>query len=298
MAWRDVASATNERSAIPVVLPPRSAAKHKAPTVWGGSLDALQVLALAGLLSSFTFDFLLRFRGAGSLTYGIMNSVPAPTFEDCKPMIPHAARVVCSKPGFEDLWDDVGSGAAPTPDVWGVGAERAAIDALAAKAYGLSLFQFAAVLCAFPNVDRSQPMLPGEPKAFVTRDLALLAFSELMEIETPDVAKLMVGIGVDLPEPAIDLRRVDARIQSYRELGAVPYRPTPKGAKPPTDPALIADVSEILSSDSATVSDIADALEQDETTIAAVVKKLEKEGIVFREGKGKQARYYVVEENE
>jgi DNA-binding transcriptional ArsR family regulator len=141
-------------------------------------------------------------------------------------------------------------------------------------------------------------MLPGEPKAFVTRDLALLAYCDLMDIKPPDVDKLMREIGVDLPDPTPDLRGLDARIQQYKELGAQPYRPTPKGAKPPTDPALISDVLETLSSDPATVSDIADALEQDEKTISAVVKKLEKEDIIFREGKGRHARYYVMEEDE
>lgn len=36
VAWRDVASATNERSAIACVIPPRTAAKHTSPTTWGG----------------------------------------------------------------------------------------------------------------------------------------------------------------------------------------------------------------------------------------------------------------------
>jgi Eco57I restriction-modification methylase len=299
LAWRDVARAVDERSSIAAVIPPATAAKHKAPTVWGGSLSPKEAIVLAALMSSFVFDYIVRFRGATSLTYGILNTVPAPAPSELDSLMPEAAEVVCSVNEMAPLWKVLRyEGPAPQLSRWEVASKRAELDARVARAYGLTLPQFAAVLCAFPNIDRSQPMLPGEPKAFVTRDLALLAFSNLAEIEPPDVGKLMREIGVDLLDPLPDFRRVDTRIQGYRELGAVPYRPTPKGAKPPTDPALISDVLETLSSDPATVSDIADGLEQEEKTIAGVLKKLQREDLVFREGNGKSARYYVVEENE
>jgi hypothetical protein len=78
VAWRDVTSATNERGMIAAVLPQRTAAKHKAPTVWGGSLGNVLLLKVAALMSSFCFDYLVRFKGAISLTYGIVDSTPAP----------------------------------------------------------------------------------------------------------------------------------------------------------------------------------------------------------------------------
>ncbi len=99
-----------------------------------------------------------------------------------------------------------------------------------------------------------------------------------------------------LPEPKPEYRKVDHRVAAYRDLGAVPYRPTPRGAKTPTDPALIAEVEELLGADSMTVEEIAEALEQEERTIRTVLKQLQREGVAFREGSGKRARYYVVEE--
>jgi predicted HTH transcriptional regulator len=163
-------------------------------------------------------------------------------------------------------------------------------------AYQLSLPQYAAILCTFPNLDRSQPMLPGEPKSFVTRDLTLLAYCEQEGIGLPDIVKLMREIGVDLPDPKPEYRRLDDRVAAYRNLGAVPYRPTPRGGKTPTDPALIAEVEELLGTDPMTVEEIAEALEQGEKTVRAVLKQLQKEGVAFREGTGKRARYYVVVE--
>jgi hypothetical protein len=139
-------------------------------------------------------------------------------------------------------------------------------------------------------------MLPGEPKSFVTRDLALLAYCQYEGIEPPEVPKLMREIGVDLPDPKPGFRRLDARVAAYRELGAVPYRPTPRGGKTPTDPALIAEVEGLLGTDPMTVEEIVGALEQEEKTIRAVLKQLQKEGVAYREGTGKRARYYVVVE--
>jgi hypothetical protein len=182
-------------------------------------------------------------------------------------------------------------------DWWEIGERRARIDAEVARAYELSLEQFAAVLCTFPNIDTVQPMLPGEPKSFVTRDLALLAYCPLTDTEPPDISKLLREIGVDLPEPRPEHRRIDARVAAARDLGAIPYRPTPRGGKAPTDPALIDAVREVLGIDSLTAAEVAEALDEEEKTVAAVLKNLTKDRIAFVEGRGKRRRYYVIEDD-
>ncbi|MDP9300833.1 MAG: N-6 DNA methylase [Actinomycetota bacterium] len=299
VAYRDVASPTNERSAISAILPPKTVATNKAPTVWGGTQDAVAAIALCALLSSFVFDYNVRFRGATSLRYGILNQVPAPQLVELDQVLRPALEVVCSRPGFVPLWNEVyPKESIPSLDLFDLGQRRASIDALVATAYGLSLKEYAAVLCAFPNIDRSQPMLPGEPKSFVTRDYALNEYCRLVNVRSPDVAKLMRGIGADIPDPQDGLRGLDERMAEHVRLGAIPYRPTPKGAKPPTDPSLISEVLEMLGSDPVTISDVADALEQDQKTVSTVVKKMEKDGVVLRDGTGKGARYYMVEEDE
>lgn len=227
--------------------------------------------------------------------------MPAPAFREVEPVVVPALRLVTLFGGadFDSLWRSLAPEGCVRlgADPWVVGRERALIDAVVAASYGLTLPQYAAVLSTFPNLDRSQPMLPGEPKCFVTRDLALLAFCELTDQKPVDVGKLMREIGVDLPEPANELRTVERRVDAYRGLGAVPYRPTPKGGTTPTDPAFIDNVVGVLDSDPKSVSEVAEALDADESAVSAVLKRLAKDGDAFSEGTGRRRRYYVVEDD-
>ena len=82
-----------------------------------------------------------------------------------------------------------------------------------------------------------------------------------------------------------------------RLLGAIPYRPTPKGGRLPTDPSLIEDVATALSDDALTSEEIADAIGAEEELVRKVLNSLKKSGEVYVEGRGKSARYYVVSED-
>lgn len=297
VAWRDVARSVDERSAIAAVVPPRTAAKDTSLTVWGGSLDEPHVLALGGLVSSFVFDYLVRFGGKTHLKYSAVNPIPAPTFDALAAVIEPVAEVVCRTDEFDELWRAVvPRRPRPSLDWWEVGERRAFIDAEVALAYGLSLPQYAAVLSTFPLCDRVQPRLPGEPKSFVTRDLAVLAYGQRTGNVPPDISKLLREIGVDLPEPRPQYRRIDDRVAAYRALGAIPYRPTPRGGRPPTDPELVEAVREALGADSLTAADVAEAIDEEKKTVEAVLKGLVREGIAFTEGKGKKRRYYLIED--
>ena len=297
VAWRDVASATNERSAIAAVLPPCTAAKDKAPTVWGGLLGPDETVTLAAVMSSFCFDYLVRFKGATSLKYGIVNPVPAPTLASALSIVRPAAEVICQSPEFSDLWTLVAGGESlPELDSWEIAERRARIDAEVALAYALSPVQFAALLSTFPNIDRSQPMLAGEPKCFVTRDLALLAYARLTGADSADIHELLSAAGVDLPPPRPEHRDLATRVELYRVLGASPYRPSPRGARTPTDPELLASVREMLSEDPMTAAEIAGALDEDEDVVRKVLKELTAEPDVYADGRGKRRRYYVVED--
>jgi hypothetical protein len=204
---------------------------------------------------------------------------------------------VCRSAEFDALWSEIRPDwPRPALDAWQVAERRAQIDAEVALAYGLTLRQFAAVLSTFPNVDRSQRMLPGEPKCFVTRDLALLAYCQSTETPSPDVAELLFDASVDLPLPRREYRRIDARVERYRELGVQPYRPTPRGGRVPTDPELIESVRELLRSEPQTAAEIAEMLEEQEATVSAVLKTLLRDDDVYADGRGRTRRYYVLEE--
>lgn len=298
VAWRDVARSVDERSAIAAVLPPRTAAKDTSLTVRGGTLTSALAVTLASLISSFCFDYLVRFAGKTHLKYAAINTINGPHPGTLSRIVPLAAEVVCRNEEFDALWRELRPGEArPDLDDRAIAGRRARIDAEVALAYGLSLRQFAAVLSTFPNIDRSQPMLPGEPKCFFTRDLALLAYCEATRTEPADIAKVLAGAGVELPEPSPGLRRLDQRVKAYDMLGALAYRPTPRGGRTPSDPALLEAVRELLSEDALSPAEIAESLDEDATVIAKVLKVLVKSGAAFRENRGKSTRYYAVEES-
>ena len=279
VAWRDVASPTNERSAIATVLPPRCAAKDTALTVWGGSIPDEDAQALSALMASFCFDYLVRQAGKTHLKYAAVDSVVAPTRGAIAELAPLTRELLA------------GAG-----DWWLSGERRARIDAKVAIAYGLTLREYAAVLSTFPLLDRVEPMLPGEPKSFVTRDLALLSFATEGGEQPPDVVEILQSAGIELPSPRDDLLRLDVRVARYREIGAIPYRPTPKGGRPPTDPALIEAVMVVLDEDPLTAETIADAVADEEATVKKVLDALVKNGECFGQGRGRSRSYYVIEE--
>jgi hypothetical protein len=298
MAWRDVASATNERSAIAAVLPPGTAAVNSAPTVWGGELDPNDVIELAAIISSFTFDYLVRFSGRTHLNFAAIDRVPTPPRSTLANAAMSIAEIVCRHDEFDVLWEAVQPGRTrPDLDLWEIAERRATIDAEVAVDYGLSLVQFTAVLSSFPNLDRTEPMLPGEPKSFVTRDLALLALCRRLGEDDAKVTELLEGAGVDLPPPRPDLVMLSDRVARARQLGAIPYRPSPKGGRTPTDPELVDAVRELLSDDGTTVTEFAEALEEDARVVKKVLEQLVDDDEAFASGRGKSRRYYVVAED-
>ena len=289
VAWRDVARATDERTAIAAVIPRDTTCDHTLWTFKGGTLGIDECAALAALMSSFCFDFLVRLRGRTHVNKAIILAISVPPRSRLLALAPLAAAVIRDDAICEALKTR------PLPlDEWRIAEGRAELDGSIGALYGLSLEQFAAVLSGFPNIDRSQPMLPGEPKSFVTRDLALREFHKVTGCKQPDVAKLMREIGSGLPDPRPEFRDLESRLVAYAEIGAVPYRPTPKGARVPTDPSLIEDVLATLSDDAQRSEDIADALGEGIEFVSRILKDLKRSGDVYVEGRGKNARYYVV----
>ena len=107
----------------------------------------------------------------------------------------------------------------------------------------------------------------------------------------------MREIGSGPPDPRPEYRELAARLDAYKELGAVPYRPTPKGARVPTDPSHIADVRAMLSGDAQSSEGIAEALGEDEEPVAKILKELKESGDVYVERRGEGARDYVISDD-
>lgn len=177
LAFRAVASATNERTAIFCLLPPGVLLGNSAP----GERTPMRrdpgvALSLLAVGNSFAFDWALRGRTGANVNLFILNRCPLPSLsQDQMRFLSRAAlRLSCNHAGYAALWQSqVGdAGGIPRWPVLGTEAERwavrAAIDALVAAAYGLTRGEYTQVLAAFSH--RSFREAP---------ELCLAAFDEL-----------------------------------------------------------------------------------------------------------------------
>lgn len=216
VAFRKITGATNERTTIAHILPPGS--------VFGDATfcerdplvrPAARALVLLGVLTSFSFDWLVRLRAQSNLNLFLMNATPVPGAQAAS-FIAHAVlRLACNHAGYAALWREqlgdawrepaprgtypVLGGDAPR---WAV---RARIDAMIADAYGLSRDQYARVLSSFNH------------KGFVVGpELCLAAFDELKAQGLESFAEANdpyadVPLVEDRPEPIVDLAAPDER---------------------------------------------------------------------------------------
>lgn len=84
LAFCDVTSATNERTAIAAIVP-LSGLTRSLPAIYLHSQEPEDAAVLLGLMSTFAFDFFCRLKVAGNhLTQDILGSIPAPTLETIK----------------------------------------------------------------------------------------------------------------------------------------------------------------------------------------------------------------------
>ena len=144
LAWRDVASSTNERTMIAAVVPEKLFCNHKAPTIRGGVLSADAVGEVCSLFNSFVFDWQIRIRGATSQTYALLNALFAPTALD---------RL------------NLGQG------------DRTGVECEVMRQYQLPFEMAEHVFQGFPLLDRLSPPLEGERRSTVTRDLVLAEYA-------------------------------------------------------------------------------------------------------------------------
>lgn len=209
IAFRDIASATNERCGVFCVLPP-CFFSNKAPCERKpGKRPATRALRLQGLANSFPFDYLLRFKVQTTVNLFILNSVPVAGVTSIPFIVHSVLRLTCNHSGYKPLWrEQLGDTWRETkpPFTWPVLATdddrwevRAAIDAVVADAYGLSREQYAHVLSTFSH--KSYPKAPV---------LCLEKFDELKQIGLDAFTKRYdpywdIPLNESLPKPVIDL---------------------------------------------------------------------------------------------
>lgn len=186
-ACREVAGATNERTAIVAILPPAVLCGHTISVERRPAQRSnAAALILVALMNSFSFDWLLRQRAAAHVGIYILADLPAPNLgPDADRFLAHGClRLCCNHRGFAALWAEQLGNAwheASSRRSWPVIAEdvdrwrlRAAMDAIVAHVCGLDLTQYKRILASFTH--KSFPAAPA---------LCLAAFDERANVGLP-----------------------------------------------------------------------------------------------------------------
>jgi hypothetical protein len=161
LAFRGVASSTNERTMIAALIPPAFHG-NSLPTVEIYSEDGARLISdelyLCAVFNSFVFDYLLRLRVSANLNFFYIYQMPVPPTDGrYAALVERAARLTCTSPEFDRLARAIGIGdhRAGAQAAQERARLRAELDALVAQLYGLDEAEFAHVLAAFPLVAES-----------------------------------------------------------------------------------------------------------------------------------------------
>jgi hypothetical protein len=238
-----VTGQTNERSLLATAIPAGHPAGDKVPTIQStGPAEAHSVWITVA--NSFVADWLLRQKISTTVNFFFLETLPflrpnttSPAFSQLARL---AARLVSITPEIQL--------AEPALDLRERARLRAEIDAMVAGLYGLSSAEFAYILTTFPLLDRDQPPLPGdffvrwdkrgkakeEPRSFVTRDTALLAYFRHLNLTSPDdlAAWYRDNVGINMiDDPSCPyrigaIRGLEDRVAEYQRRGAIAYIPS------------------------------------------------------------------------
>lgn len=210
LVFREVASSTNERTAIFCLVPPGAVFGHKGWAEQDVCNVALQNrLSHLAVCDCIPFDFSVRLTVSSCVSLFIVNRLPVPKCRCQRLLARSALRLTCNHSGYAPLWRE------QLGDVWREKREpftwpvlegdderwqvRAAIDAVVADAYGLNREQYEHVLSTFSH--RSYPKAPT---------LCLAKFDELKTIGLEEFTRKYdpywdIPLVETLPKPVIDL---------------------------------------------------------------------------------------------
>lgn len=157
LGYRSIASNTNERTMISVVLPTKVFFGHSINASYA-NIPYGDLLYVVAVLNSFVLDNSLRQRVSANLTMFYIYQLPVPRLTEkdpgFKPIVSRAARLICTTPEFDDLAKEVGLGSHKegATDPVERARLRAELDGLVAHLYGLTEEEFAYILTTFPLV--------------------------------------------------------------------------------------------------------------------------------------------------
>jgi hypothetical protein len=177
LAFRDVASNTNERTMIATVVS-SGFLGNTLPAVSPRCDDMTALISnsqqvfLCAVFNSFALDWLVRAKVTSHLNFFAVYQLPIPRLTEhdaqFEPIVSRAARLLCTSVEFDDLARQLGLSSHADGEVDPVGRARirAELDGIIANLYRLTEEEFAYILTTFPVVLRE------------TKDAALAAFKE------------------------------------------------------------------------------------------------------------------------
>ena len=174
LAIRRVASNTNERTLVTAILPGQVFSGNSLFNEVGSCLATDVRFYLMSVMNSFVLDYVLRQKMTANVNLFYILQLPIPRLTAGNPyfdaLVPRAARLVCVREAFADLWQEVmgtgwtlpdphpgpppnsGEGERPVVEAGARQRVRDEIDAIVAHLYGLERDEFGHILRTFPLV--------------------------------------------------------------------------------------------------------------------------------------------------
>ena len=139
VAFRDVTNRTNSRTVIACLVPPKTLLTNKAPYLLFAGWDSLSQASVLAVLNSLSFDWLARRYVETNLNYFILNMLCFPPGDNTpwQRLGTLAARLSCVDERFAEFAAEAGVEYGPLTEAERADL-RAEIDALVARAYGLT----------------------------------------------------------------------------------------------------------------------------------------------------------------
>jgi uncharacterized protein (DUF433 family) len=249
-----VTGQTNERSALTSLIPSGLPTGESLNVAFVDRQSPATDLALISSINSFVVDFLLRQKVLTNLSQFHLAATPI-----WRPRIDsHEFTLLASKAArLASITPEIQL-AEPALDPRERAQLRSEIDSIVAGLYDLSPAEFAYILTTFPLLDRDQPPLPDdffvrwnkqgkprlEPRSYVTRDTALLAFFRHRGIAPPDDLAVWYrdGVAVNMIDDEScsyrigPIRNMEQRVAEAHRRGAIAYIPSKAKKWDPSGP--------------------------------------------------------------
>jgi hypothetical protein len=170
IAFRDIARSTDTRTMLACLIPPGSAAVHKAPLLVRQAGGARAEACLLGVIASIPFDWIARRWVELTMSFELLNSFPVPRPDLGGPVgariVELAGRLAAVDDRYEDWAAEVGVPICSAMTPAEKDGQLAELDALVSLLYGLGEDQVGHVFATFHRGWNYEPRLDAAMKHY------------------------------------------------------------------------------------------------------------------------------------